>query len=143
MVATVAVMRKFAGFIFGILFVGLAAATPARVDYIVDGDTFGATVMLDEDIRVPVRVRIRDIDTPEIHGKCAAERARATRAKTRLGEILPVGGIVELTNIKDDKYLGRIDANVRDANGGDVSAHMVRSGLARRYNGGKRAGWCK
>lgn len=136
-------MRKFFGLIFGILFVDVAMATPARVDYVVDGDTFGATVMLDEDISVPVRVRIRDIDTPEIHGKCATEREMAARAKTRLGEMLPVGSIVELTNIRDDKYLGRIDANVRDSRGGDVSAHMVRAGLARRYNGGKRAGWCR
>lgn len=142
MVATVAVMQKFLVAFFGILCAGVAFATPARVDYIVDGDTFGATVMLDGDIRVPVRVRIRDIDTPEIHGKCAAERERADAARARLGEILPPGSIVELTNIKDDKYLGRIDANVADARGVDVSANMVRAGLGRPYNGGRRAGWC-
>ena len=135
---------KFIGIaIFGILCAGVAFATPARVGRVIDGDTFDATVMLNGDIRVPVRVRIRDIDTPEIHGKCAAEREMAARAKTRLGEMLPVGSVVELTNIKDDKYLGRIDANVADARGGDVGRALVRAGLGRPYNGGKRAGWCR
>ena len=135
---------KFIGIaIFGILVANVAFATPARVGRVIDGDTFDATVMLDGgNIVVPVRVRIRDVDTPEIHGKCAAEREMAARAKTRLGEMLPVGSVVELTNIKDDKYLGRIDANVADGRGGDVGRALVRAGLGRPYNGGRRAGWC-
>ena len=61
--------------------------------------------MLDGDIRVAARVRIRDVDTPEIHGKCAAEREMAARARDRLAQMIPAGTVVELTNIKDDKYL--------------------------------------
>ena len=143
MVATVTVMRIFIGAIFGILFVGVANATPARVERVIDGDTFDATVMLDADIRVAARVRIRDVDTPEIHGKCAAEREMAARARDRLAEMIPPGSIVELTNIKDDKYLGRIDANVADGRGVDVGRALVRAGLGRSYNGGRRAGWCR
>lgn len=143
MVATVAVMKVFGIAIFGILCVGVAFATPARVGRIIDGDTFDAVVMLGGDIRVSARVRIRDIDTPEIHGKCASEREMAAAARARLAEMLPVGSIVELTNIKDDKYLGRIDANVADGHGTDVGRALIRAGLGRSYNGGKRAGWCK
>ena len=123
---------------------GAAVATPARVGRVIDGDTFDATVMLDGgNITVPVRVRIRDVDTPEIHGKCAAEREMAAAARARLAQMLPVGSVVELTNIKDDKYLGRIDANVADGQGTDVGRALVRAGLGRPYNGGKRAGWCR
>ena len=136
-------MKIFGIAIFGILYAGVAFATPARVTRVIDGDTFDAVVMLDEDIRVSVRVRMRDLDTPEIHGKCDYERKMAARARERLAEILPIGSIVELSNIRDDKYLGRIDANVAIADGADVSARMVRAGLGRRYNGGRRAGWCR
>lgn len=142
MVAAVTVMRIFIGAIFCILFCGMASAMPARVGRVIDGDTFDATVMLDGDIRVSARVRIRDVDTPEIHGKCAAEREMAARAKARLAQMIPTGSMVELTNVKDDKYLGRIDANVADARGNDVGRALIRAGLGRPYSGGKRAGWC-
>ena len=136
-------MRGLKIAIFGILYAGVAFATPARVTRVIDGDTFDAVVMLDDDIRVSVRVRMRDLDTPEIHGKCDYERNRAAVAREKLAEMIPAGSIVELSNVKDDKYLGRIDANVAIAGGADVSARMVRAGLGRRYNGGKRAGWCR
>ena len=136
-------MKKFGIAIFGIMCAGVAFATPARVGRVIDGDTFDATVMLDGGINVSARVRIRDVDTPEIHGKCAREREMAAAARARLGEMLPVGSIVELTNIKDDKYLGRIDANVADGRGTDVGRALIRAGLGRSYNGGRRSGWCK
>ncbi len=136
-------MRGFITAIFGVLFAGVAMATPARVGHVIDGDTFSAVVMLDGDIEISVRVRILGIDTPEIHGKCAAETNAAARARDKLAELIPVGTVVELTNIKDDKYLGRIDATVTDARGTDVGRAMIRAGLARAYNGGRRAGWCR
>ncbi len=123
--------------------VGMASATPARVGYIIDGDTFAASVNIDKDTEISVRVRIRNIDTPEIHGACDAEIDMANRARTRLAELIPVGTTVDLTNIKDDKYLGRIDAHVADTAGNDVGTRMVRERLARRYSGGRRKSWCE
>ena len=120
-----------------------AVAVPARVGHIIDGDTFSGVVKLDTDTEVSVRVRLRNVDTPEIHGECEYERKMAARARDRLAEMIPVGTVVELSNIKDDKYLGRIDANVADAQGRDVGARLVTEGLGRRYNGGHRNGWCK
>lgn len=125
------------------LFISHAFAVPARVDYIIDGDTFSGQVKLASDTDISVRVRIKNIDTPEIKGECEYERDMAMRAKQRLGELIPVGSVVELANIKDDKYLGRIDANVIDASGQDVGTRMIREGLGRKYNGGHRDKWCK
>lgn len=125
-----------------LFFVENAFATPAVVKYIVDGDTFSAGVKIDDDIEISVRVRIRNIDTPEIHGQCISEITGALYAKQRLGEIIPVGTVVDLQNIKDDKYLGRIDANVFDAENRDVGKIMISEKIARPYNGGKRQGWC-
>ena len=143
MVATVAVMMKrFGIFVFALCVAVPAWAVPGRVGYVVDGDTFSGMVKLDGDIEISVRVRIRNVDTPEIHGDCEYERNMAVRAKNRLAEILPSGSVVELTNIRDDKYLGRIDANVI-VDGDDVGARLIREGLGRKYNGGRREKWCQ
>ena len=120
-----------------------AHAVPAVVKYIVDGDTFSAGVKLEDETMVSVRVRIRNVDTPELHGECVDEIVAANVAKNRLAEMLPVGTVVELGNIKDDKYLGRIDATVRDSRGHDVGRALIREGHGRAYSGGKRATWCK
>ena len=127
----------------GLFMAGDAVAVPAVVKYIVDGDTFSAGVKLQDDTVVSVRVRIRNVDTPELHGECVDEIVAANVAKNRLAELLPADSIVELENIKDDKYLGRIDANVIDSRGRDVGKILIREGLGRAYNGGRRAGWCK
>ena len=125
------------------MFGAAANAVPAVVKYIVDGDTFSAGVKLQDDTVVSVRVRIRNVDTPELHGECVDEIVAANVAKNRLAELLPVDSVVELENIKDDKYLGRIDANVRDTRGRDIGQILIREKLGRAYSGGRRAGWCK
>lgn len=120
-----------------------AWAVPAVVDYIFDGDTFSAQVELEPDIKITVRVRLINVDTPEMNGACPAEKIMAQSAKDLLATILPRGTVVELKNIKDDKYLGRINANVLLADGRDVGVILIDSGLGRPYSGGKRKPWCK
>lgn len=136
-------MNRIATCIFFCVFVMPVMAVPARVGYIVDGDTFSGVVKLDADTEISVRVRLRNVDTPEINGECEYEKQMARRAKDKLSEMIPEGTMVELTNIKDDKYLGRIDANVADSHGRDVGMLLVRAGLGRAYNGGRRDKWCK
>jgi len=137
------VMKKLIAAVLVFLACGAANATPAVVDYIFDGDTFAAIVKLEDDIEISVRVRMINIDTAEIHGRCEYESKLALRAKERLAELIPVGTTVELENIKDDKYLGRIDANVIMPDGRDAGDVMVAEKLARRYSGGRRAPWCE
>lgn len=117
--------------------------TAAMVTYIFDGDTIAAEVLLKNDVKISVRVRLLGIDAPEIHGECNSEIIAANKAKDRLAELLPLGSIVYLSSIKDDKYLGRIDAYIKDAKGNDISSIMLKEKLARKYDGGKRGGWCK
>ena len=136
-------MKKLLSLILGCLAVGAADAVPARVDYIFDGDTFSAQVALDKDVNVTVRVRLINIDTPEMNGKCAMEKQMAVRARDVLSALIPRGTVVELDNIKDDKYLGRINANVFLPDGRDVGLILVDSGLGRPYKGGKRKPWCE
>ena len=109
---------RFLFALVGLFMCGAAYATPAVVNYIFDGDT------------------------PEIHGACAREINMAKRARDRLAELIPIGTTVELKDIKDDKYLGRIDANVIMADGRDVGRVLIEEGLGRPYAGGRRAPWC-
>lgn len=136
-------MRKLLIFIICMFVSGVANAVPAVVDYIFDGDTFSAGVKLDADVEITVRVRLINVDTPEMNGKCVAEKIMAQNARDLLATLIPRGTVVELENIKDDKYLGRINANVILPDGRDVGRVMIDSGLARPYSGGKRAPWCR
>lgn len=136
-------MNKFCAVVFVFAWSVTAFAVPARVGHILDGDTFSAAVSLDADTTVSVRVRLRNVDTPEMNGDCEYERTRAIAARDRLSEIIPVGSMVELSNVKDDKYLGRIDANVENANGADVGEILIREKFGRKYSGGRRKSWCQ
>lgn len=137
-------IRKFLLFVIAGFVVQNSFATPVVVRYIVDGDTFIGDVLLDKGVKVEsVSIRLRNVDTPEIHGECDEEIKRAEYAKQRLEELIPVGSTVEISNIKDDKYHGRIDANVYDAANRDIGWVLVREKVGREYHGGKRQSWCK
>lgn len=135
-------LKWFINFVCIYFMAGEAFAVPAIVDYVLDGDTFAAQVLLEDDIKITVRVRLIDVDTPELSGKCDREISMANIAKNRTSELLPRGSVVELTNIKDDKYLGRIDAKVFLPDGRDLSKILIDENLGRPYDGGRRSGWC-
>ena len=122
--------------------VGFAYAMPATVDYVYDGDTIAAVAHVENGTDVNVRVRLANVDTPEMHGACESETKRANAARERLVQLVPRGTVVELKNIKDDKYVGRIDANVILPDGRDVGRVLINEKHGRPYGGGKRAGWC-
>lgn len=137
-------MKKFAVVFIALCCCQNCLATTAFVKYIVDGDTFIGDIKLDNNTEITsVSVRLRNVDTPEIHGECDDEIERAEYARQRLGELIPVGSTVKISNIKDDKYPGRIDANVYDSKNRDVGLILVREGVGRKYSGGKRLPWCK
>ncbi|MCL1786273.1 MAG: thermonuclease family protein [Alphaproteobacteria bacterium] len=116
---------------------------PATVGNIIDGDTFTAWVKLENEIEIFVRVRFLGIDAPELKGECESKTVAAIASKNRLAELIPPDTTVTLTHIKDDKYLGRIDANVLDARGRDVGAIMLKENHAVPYGGEKRRSWCE
>lgn len=136
-------MKKILFYIFSLILCSDCFATSALVRYIIDGDTFVADILLNEKIKTKsVSVRLRNVDTPEIHGQCDWEIERANIAKQRLAELLPIDSVVEIKNIKDDKYPGRIDANVFDERGCDVGLILIKEKIGRSYSGGKRKSWC-
>lgn len=119
----------------------LRGGHPAEVLRVLDGDTFEAKVKIWPGMEVTTRVRLRNIDAPEMSARCDGERVKAVAARGALAKILGEGA-VGVSRIGQDKYGGRVDADVSTARTPDVSAALLERGLARRYSGGRRDGWC-
>lgn len=112
----------------------------AEVVQVIDGDTFEAAAQIWLGEAIDIRVRIEGIDAPELHARCDEERVRAEAARDFLSRRL-AGGEVELSQVRYDKYGGRIRAVVRDGSG-DVGRAMIAAGFARPYHGERRRSWC-
>lgn len=99
---------------------------------VVDGDTFWHD---------GEKIRIADIDTPEVRGRCADERRLAARATDRMAELL-LAGPFELQPIpgRDEDRYGRKLRVVTRA-GRSLGDQLVSEGLARTWTG-RRQPWC-
>lgn len=106
-----------------------------------DGDTFEAKVRIWPGMEITTRVRLREIDAPEMHARCADERVKALASRDALAQLLAEGA-VGISRIGQDKYGGRVDADVSTARTVDVATAMLERGFARRYSGGRRQNWC-
>jgi endonuclease YncB( thermonuclease family) len=114
---------------------------PVDVLRVIDGDTFDARARSFSGSRF-VRVRLRDIDAAELHARCGREYAKAIAARVALARILGEGG-VRISDVGPDKYPEWIDAHVATRLTPDVSAALLRMGLVRPYDGGRRRSWCR
>ncbi|MGH6727297.1 MAG: thermonuclease family protein [Pseudolabrys sp.] len=119
----------------------LRSGQPAEVVRVLDGDTFEARVHVWPGMAITTRVRLRGIDAPEMRARCDDERIKAVGAREALARLLAEGE-VGISRIGQDKYGGRVDADVSTARTPDVSAAMLQGGFARRYSGGRRESWC-
>ncbi|MEN6541505.1 thermonuclease family protein [Parvibaculum sp.] len=113
----------------------------AQVIRVVDGDTLKVKAEIWLGQTVEVEVRLAGVDAPELKGKCREEREGAIRARDYLAR-LSAAGHVRLTDIKRDKFGGRVIANVSNDETPDFSAALRARGLARAYGGAKRGSWC-
>jgi len=114
---------------------------PAEVIRVIDGDTFEARVRVWPGVDINTKVRLRNVDAPELHARCADELAKAQAARTALQTMLAAGGVT-ISQVGIDKYGGRVDALVATRDTVDLSSELLKGGFARRYDGGKRVSWC-
>ncbi|HHK74569.1 MAG TPA: nuclease [Rhizobiales bacterium] len=119
----------------------LAGPVLGYLERVVDGDTIHARALIWLHQEVRVTVRLKGVDTPELHGRCAREIAMARRARRFTANWL-AGGPIRLTRIKQGKYGGRVIAKIANAKGQDLGRALLNEGLARPYGGAKRRSWC-
>jgi endonuclease YncB( thermonuclease family) len=118
-----------------------AAAYPAEVIRVLDGDTFAARVRVWPGLEITTKVRLRGIDAPELRARCAEERLKAEAARAALSAVLQQGR-VGISQVSLDKYGGRVVADASTRLTGSVSGALLAGGHVRRYGGGRRQGWC-
>lgn len=117
----------------------IAGPVEADLVSVIDGDTVMVNARPWPQQTVSVLVRIRGIDTPELHSKCENFRQLALAAKDVLAEALAAGGgKLALSDISGDKYFGRVVARVSFNHGHDAGETMLAAGLARPYDGGRK-----
>lgn len=110
-----------------------AVCGTVRRTCVVDGDT----IWLDG-----VKIRIADIDTPEISSpRCDAEYELGIRARDRLVGLLNAGAfaIQPIGSRDEDRYGRKLRVIVR--NGRSLGDQLVGEGLARTWTG-RREPWC-
>ena len=100
-----------------------------RDNCVVDGDTFWIA---------GEKVRIADIDAPEMNGRCPYESRLAIASRDRLRQLLNSGEF-RLLREGQDRY-GRTLAVV-SIDGYSVGEMLVGEGLARTWTG-RREPWC-
>jgi endonuclease YncB( thermonuclease family) len=100
---------------------------------VIDGDSFAYGA---------VRVRIADIDAPEVHGGCPSESALAARATARLRALLGAGPfeLAPAPGSRDEDSYGR-KLRIVSRGGRSLGGMLVAEGLARRWSG-RRQPWC-
>ncbi len=124
----------------------LSGPIAAQVIKVLDGDTLHVRAFIWLDQEITTKVRLLDIDAPELKGRCADERALAKQAKSFVMQRVlgrSENQIVQLRDLRHDKYAGRVLARVLSSNGEDLGAALIAAGLARPYKERKRRRWCQ
>ena len=114
----------------------------ADVIEVIDGDTLRVRARIWLGQEVEINGRLADVDTPELRGRCEAERDMAVRARGLVAASID-DKPVSLTAIRYGKFAGRIVADVRTAAGESLSEALMSAGLGRAYAGRERHQWCE
>jgi endonuclease YncB( thermonuclease family) len=104
-----------------------------QANCVVDGDTIW---------HGGVKIRLADIDTPEIYSpKCPLEAALGRRATERLRELLNAGPfeVVPGGSRDVDRYGRKL--RIVERHGHSLGDILIAEGLARRWDGARRS-WC-
>lgn len=107
----------------------LAGPVEATLLRVIDGDTLLVRARVWLDLEVVTRVRLRDVNAPELRSRDEAERERAAAARAFTAS-LAEGAALVLTEVAHDKYGGRVVARV-SVGGEDLGSALLASGHGR------------
>lgn len=119
---------------FSLLLICAPANAEPGVCRAIDGDTY---------VCHGERIRLENIDAPELHGRCASEFDAARAARLFAQQALDGALAIEIRVYEKrprDRY-GRTLARVL-VDGDDLGELMIGAGLARSYHGEGRRSWC-
>jgi endonuclease YncB( thermonuclease family) len=106
----------------------------------IDGDTFVCNIYEWPDIvGKKISVRLSGIDTPEKRDNNLAVRTLSLKAAKYTRTRLKNAKTIELRNVRRGKYF-RLLADVY-VDGDNLSKELIKKGLAKPYNGGKKPQW--
>ena len=110
-------------------------ATTISQPRVIDGDTI-------EDLATGERIRLANIDTPEIRdgARCTAERRHGERARTEVRLLLARAREIGVRRTGREDDYGRTIAYVL-IDGQDLGRTLIAEGLARPWRG-RREPWC-
>ena len=103
----------------------------ARVVRVVDGDTYDVIVDLGFEIYHKIRVRLRNVDTPEVYGRNASEEGRAASAYVK--SLIEGKNVIITTHKKKATTFGRWEADVTLDDYVDLGNHLIAEGYASRW----------
>ena len=106
-----------------------------KINRVIDGDTIDLDIDLGFNITISQRVRLKDINTPEVRTKDLEEKTKGLAAKVWLEERLSREGEWIIETYKEDKY-GRILGTlylVGDST--TINDWMMNEGIAEPYSG--------
>lgn len=122
-----------------------------------DGDTVTVTLDIWRDVTIKLRARLLGVDTPELRGPTALEKAAAYETKQFVDSWLTMSGDEEwpltVRSVKmsrgkastgDYGKYGRLLIRVwRNIDGRELGSDLLEAGLARVYWGGERLAWTR
>ena len=120
-------------------FDGSAADMVFTPERIIDGDTIAVKERV---YGLKLKIRVAGIDTPEKgwRAKCEEEQILSKKAFDFTASFVS-GNKFKVSNMKWGKYGGRIVGEV-SVYGTNLGEELIRRGLAKPYDGGKKESWC-
>lgn len=111
------------------------SVTVSEIRSIYDGDTFKVNIdHWPTIVEQSISLQVQGVDTPELRGKCQAEKDAARAAKKFTVAMLRAGEVIELGALERDKYFRLLaDVWVDEKSLGDA---LIKSGHAVPYKGG-------
>lgn len=117
---------------------------PAKIYEVYDGDTLKALICVGEKV-IKLRLRLKGLDTPEIRTKRDIEK-EAGKCVREIVKNMIEGKTVPIKIEEWGKFGGRVIATVymndpRIRYDGTLQSFLLKNGLAKFYDGGKKEEW--
>ena len=102
-----------------------------KIIRVIDGDTVDLLIDLGFDVSVKKRIRLANIDAPEVRTRDKEEKKKGFKSKDKLSHLLYERGNLILLSKKIGKY-GRVIGEILNEDGQSLNEAMVDGGFAAR-----------